>query len=341
VGRYRWLGAGDDLINSSRTGVAPFGDGSNAWETLTGGNYQEWEMGLQLNIPIGYRLAMTGVRHHQLLLARARSVLQDMELEVSHQLSDTVRDVDLNYGLTQSNFNRRVAAEDEVDAVEAVYDSGRVTLDLLLDAQRRRADAESLYYRSLVDYNRAIMRVHYRKGSLLEYNGVYLAEGPWPGKAYFDALRLSRRRGASRPLDYGYTRPDVLSRGPAQQRATGVAGSGESEPTLERFPIDEEPIPAGSEAESEIIVEPSMESAGRQPIPLPTGVGLTPSLVPLVGAAGPGTSPTPLPQAEPAPLPVVSGTPVQQTPPNPFTTSQGSSLQDPRIDLASYPEAVR
>lgn len=217
VGRYRWLGAGDQLLNSSRTGIQPFAPGSNAFEVLTGGRYQEWELGIQANIPIGFRLAITGVRHYQLLLARERAVLQDLELEVSHQLGDSIRDVDLNYRLTESNFSRRVAAEDEVEAVEAVYDSGRVTLDLLLDAQRRRADAESSYYRSLVDYNRAIMRVHFRKGSLLEYNGVLLAEGPWPGKAYFDALRRARRRDAGKYMDYGFTRPNVFSRGPVQQ----------------------------------------------------------------------------------------------------------------------------
>ena len=223
VGRYRWLGAGDDLINSSGTGVPPFLEGSNAFEVLTDGNFQEWDIGVQLTLPIGFRQALTGIRHHQLLLARERAVLQDLELEVAHQLSDSIRDLDLNYGLTQTYFNRRVAAEDEVEAVEAVLDSGRVTLDLLLDAQRRRAESESLYYRALVDYNRAIMRVHYRKGSLLEYNGVYLAEGPWPGKAYFDALRRARQRDASTYLDYGFTRPDVISHGPYDQ----FSGQGE------------------------------------------------------------------------------------------------------------------
>ena len=55
---------------------------------------------------------------------------------------------------------------------------------------------KSAYYRSLVDYNRAIMNVHYRKGSLLDYDGVYLAEGQWPAKAYFDAMRQARKRDA-------------------------------------------------------------------------------------------------------------------------------------------------
>jgi hypothetical protein len=171
-------------------------------------------------MPIGYRRELSGIRHHELLLARDRAILQDLELEISHQLGDAIRDIDLNYGLTQTNFNRRVAAEAEVQAVQASYEVQRVTLDLLLDAQRRRAEAESAYYRSLVDYNRAIMNVHYRKGSLLEYDGVYLAEGPWPAKAYFDAMRQARKRDAAMYLDYGYTRPNVLSRGPYQQQGS-------------------------------------------------------------------------------------------------------------------------
>jgi len=245
VGRYRWLGAGDDLIDSNGTGVSPFEPESNAFEVLTGGRFQEWELGLQFSLPIGFRQAMTGVRHHQLLLARERAVLQDIELAVSHQLSDTIRDVDLNFGLTQSNFNRRVAAEDEVQAVEAVYDVGRTTLDLLLDAQRRRADAESAYYRSLVDYDRAIMRVHFRKGTLLEYNGVYLAEGPWPGKALLDAQRRARQRDASLEINYGFTRPGIVSRGRYQQTTDSWIPNQPplNVPTLENIePGEDEPI---------------------------------------------------------------------------------------------------
>ena len=61
------------------------------------------------------------------------------------------------------------------------------------------------------------MNVHYRKGSLLDYDGVYLAEGQWPAKAYFDAMRQARKRDAGLYMDYGYTRPNVVSQGPVQQ----------------------------------------------------------------------------------------------------------------------------
>jgi outer membrane protein TolC len=253
TGTYRWLGAGEDLISSDS--VTPFARGSNAWDILESGDFQEWQLGVQFSMPIGFRRAMSGVRHHQLLLSRERALLEDLELEISHQIADAIRDIDFNYHQTQTRFNGRVASQDEVDAVRTVYESGRVPIDLLLDAQRRRAEAESNYYRSLVDYNRAIMRVHFRKGSLLEYNGVYLAEGPWPGKAHFDALRRARQRDASTFINYGYSRPNVISRGPVGQ--------------VMEFPVD------GAGMNTIPTPEPVMEEA--LPIPDPTAVPVDPA----------------------------------------------------------------
>jgi hypothetical protein len=249
IGQYRWLGLGDELLNQSD---AAFNQpGSSAFGVLTSGQFQEWQLGLQASVPIGFRRELSGVRHHELLLARDRALLQDLELEISHQLGNSIRDIDLSYGLTQTNFNRRIAAEAEVVAVAAQYEYQQITLDLLLDAQRRRAEAESAYYRSLVDYNQGIMLVHYYKGSLLDYDGVYLAEGPWPGKAYFDALRQARKRDAGLYMDYGYTRPNVVSRGPVPQGCVdgceGGMGAGGIE-SQEMFqapgPMPEQALPA-------------------------------------------------------------------------------------------------
>ncbi|HXT61110.1 MAG TPA: TolC family protein, partial [Pirellulales bacterium] len=220
---YRWRGFGDGLVNYNgqaynASNLAPGGNnGSGAWNTLWGGQYQEWQMGLNLTVPIGFRLAMAGVRNAELILAQSRALLQDQELELVHVLTNSIRDLDRNYQVSQTTFNRRVAAAKQVEAVKAGYDAGTVTLDMLLDAQRRLADAEIAYYRALVDYNVAILQVHFRKNSLLEYNGVYLAEGPWPAKAYFDARKRARERDAALYIDYGFTRPAVNSRGAFSQ----------------------------------------------------------------------------------------------------------------------------
>ena len=217
---YRFLGLGNTLIDSNRTSLGNLAD-ANAYGVLSSGQFQEWQAGMNFSMPLGFRKELSQVRFYQLRVAKARAVLQDQELEVSHQIGDAVRRLDTNYALAKSNFDRRIASDREVDAVEAAYKAGTVTLDQLLDAQRRRADAELAYYRATADYTKAISQVHYRKGSLLEYNGIHLAEGPWADKAYFDAERLARQRDASFYLDYGFTRPRVISQGEYIQEAHG------------------------------------------------------------------------------------------------------------------------
>jgi outer membrane protein TolC len=244
VGRYRWLGLGDDLIDGPGGTGDPAVIGSNAYQSMTSGNFQEWQFGLELNMPIGFRREMAGVRNAQLKLARERTRLQEQEFEFSHQLAFAIREMEAHHVLSQTNFNRRIAAKKQVEVMQISYEAGKVSLDRVLEAQRRLAEAENAYYRSLVKFNEAIASVHFRKGSLLEYNDVHLAEGPWPGKAYFDARRRARARDAGWFLDYGYTRPRVISRGAYQQQASGgpvlpgdqtEAGTG-GQPTPEPIP---------------------------------------------------------------------------------------------------------
>lgn len=209
-GNYRWNGAGKWLVD-------PTGAKSNSYGSLAGGDFADWTLGVTATMPFGWRREMAGVRHSQLSLARSRSILQEQELELTHQIADSFRSMAQAYTLSQTHYQRRIAAEAEVRAVQATYDVGTTTLDQLLAAQQKLAEAETTYYRSVVDYNLAITALHYRKGSLLEYNGVYLSEGPWPHKAYFDATRQARKRDASKQIDYAFTRPNRVSRGAYQQ----------------------------------------------------------------------------------------------------------------------------
>jgi outer membrane protein TolC len=215
---YRWYGSGDNLINADRNGLNFPDPGSTAFDELTEGKFSEASVFLSFQMPVGFRRALSGVRTAELAIARETARLEDMELNVSHLMTEAVRQLDLNYRLAQTQFNRWRAAHQEVESAEALYEGGKETLDIVLDAQRRRADAQSSYYQALCDYSKAIANVHYRKGSLLEYNNIQLAEGPWPEKAYWDALQRARERDASYYLDYGQTRPSVVSQGPVAQQ---------------------------------------------------------------------------------------------------------------------------
>lgn len=220
VGRYRWRGLGSDLLDPNRGSVDRF---DNAYGNMTSGDFQEWQLGVELSAPIGYRRAHAAVRNSELRIARERAVLKEQEQIICSDLAAAVAEMDRAYQVAQTNYNRRLAAMQQLAALETVYENADLNektrlLDLLLDAQRRVADAESQYYRSTAEYALAVRDVHYEKGSLLDYSEVFLSEGPWPGKAYFDAASLASRRGKVRELkDFTIERAHNVSLGPYPQ----------------------------------------------------------------------------------------------------------------------------
>jgi len=207
---YRVSGAGKELTGSN-----------SAYSSLTGGDYTGWTLGLTASAPFGWRRELAGVRNAQLNLAKHIKLLQEQELELKHQIADSFREIDSAYLQMQTTYSSYRAATREVEAVQNAYEAETTTLDQVLQAQRRQSEAETGYYSSVVDYNLAIMTLHYRKGSLLEFNNVCLTEGEWPAKAYFDAKRKARERDAGHYFNYGYTLPGVVSRGAYQQHQHG------------------------------------------------------------------------------------------------------------------------
>ena len=277
IALYRWLGVGDEFsrqgalvgdprLNEDGTVMAPGADPNplinSAIDELFDGNFQEFRLGFEFELPVGMRAAMAQVRNQQLQLARDRARLEDLELEVTHQLGDAIQDLDAGYQGLVDNLDRLNAAEENVDAANTGYEAGGATLDLLLDAHRRRAEAAIAYYQALVNYNVSIMNVHFRKGSIMDYDGVMLSEGPWPSKAYFDATNRARQRSASHYLNYGFSRPKVVSRGNVMDNVpppTPPTAFGESTGPLEGELIEPQPYDSYPPAE--------YDSLSPQPLP--------------------------------------------------------------------------
>lgn len=244
---YRVNGLGDDLLSQDNSPRF-----SNVYGEIGSNDFTDWTLGFQLDVPIGFRQAASAVRNAELTLARQRAILRDHELHISHKLSAALRELDRFYTLAETNFNRRRSAERQVDAFQAEYELGRVTLDRLLDAQSRLAEAESAYYNSLVEYNKALKRVEFEKGTLLAYNNVALAEGPWPLKAYCDARERAHERAVARPTDIGITEPVPFALpGDSQHQSIelGEPAPVSTEGAAEEGSIDSSPNTDGKETE--------------------------------------------------------------------------------------------
>jgi hypothetical protein len=236
VSVYRFYGIGHDLISQA--------DGSfdSALGNLATGDFQEWAVGVEMQSPIGYRRGHAAVRHAELQLARDRAVLEEQEQQVVSDLGAAFAELDRSHQIMLTNYNRRAAAGDQLQSVTALLRDADIVekprlLDLQLDAQRRLADAESQFFRALAEHEVAIKNVHLGKGSLLDYNQIYLTEGDWPGKALLDASRRERLKLWPRHLE-NYAREDrIVSLGEYPQHM----GAGQVEPLP---PVDpgQEPV---------------------------------------------------------------------------------------------------
>ena len=212
-GLYRWRGYGKTLIDSD------FNDAEtnpNAFASLTSGKYQEWQLGAEFSMPIGFRQGHAAVRNAEVAVCRARALVSQMERQVVHDVSDAMAEVDRAYEVLQTDINRTAAAKRELDVLnDTVFHQNKPERFFeLLDAQRRYADALDRYHQTSVEYALAVRDVHFQKGTLLDYCDISMAEGPWPDKAYHDAARRERLRGGPQSIDYVLRRPPVVSNGP-------------------------------------------------------------------------------------------------------------------------------
>lgn len=182
VGLYRYRGLGDQLIGDTDDGPL---DG--LYSSITDGDYQEWQAGFEFALPVGLRQASLAVTQAKLQLQRNRAILDETQLATSHDLSDAARNVHLTYRLVETNYNRYQADLRQLEVLERRYRDGTDNINFLLQAQTTLVQSESQFYQAIANYNLAIRDLHKQKGSLLAYNQVQLAEGPWAAGAGRDA----------------------------------------------------------------------------------------------------------------------------------------------------------
>lgn len=174
VGRYRYRGFGDDLLRTQ--------DGNNntasAVGNLLGGRQQEWFLGVEYEMPLGYRKGHLAVRNAELMLCREKILQREQQRQIVHDLSNAVSDAARAYRACENSLNRYIAASELLTSYEAQDDNNLdIDVDHLLDSQRRLVESEIRYYRARSEYALALKNVHLEKGSLLQYHNLHIFEG--------------------------------------------------------------------------------------------------------------------------------------------------------------------
>lgn len=224
IAGYDVQAAGDNLISEN-------GNLSSALGSLTNEDINSWNLGFEMSIPLGYRFTRSQVRNLELQVSKATAVLASQEKNIAHDIAVSIQDITSAFSAAQSNHKRLTAAARRVELLETEREIGTTTLDLVLRAQSSLAAAEGAYYQELVNYNKALTNLHFSTGSLLNQNGVALAEGPWCPEAKCDALLKAHAR--THAVDAPHLRTE-----PADFSSPGPAGSVELYEPVQELPQD-------------------------------------------------------------------------------------------------------
>lgn len=233
LARYRFRGVGNKLAggdnpfpspaevrtNSGAAGSLGQLTQTNALADLIGADRQEWQLGLEFSVPIGFRREHAAVRQAELSLAREVAVLGEQKRTTLFTLSNSIADVKRAYQLKTVLLNRYNAVANQVRILNVQLKTGRTQMNVVLEAERRMVETEIAYAQAAVEYMLAVRNVHVEKGTYLDNCGILLAESSSPSKAYSDAQ--NRERLKSEPMDYTSDRMTISS-GRSPSAAGGV-----------------------------------------------------------------------------------------------------------------------
>ena len=271
VSRYQINGMGDKLFGKSDEvfAASQVPVRGSFYDNLLDADQTGFGLGVEFSMPIGFRAAHSQVRNLELKLAKARAALGAQEFEISHELANAFRQADTTFQTAQTYFNRRRAAERRVQANDAQYRAGKGSVDLLLRAQISLATAEKAYYQSLVGYNRAILDMKFRKGTLMEDNSVFLAESLSHPEAYAQAVRHAWARSHAFNADHLETQPEEFASDESDPVELGTAVYSSSAGSGLTQPPAPEPVPAAELPATESKPLPKPELPAEPAVPAP------------------------------------------------------------------------
>lgn len=173
-----------NALGSRLDGAGP----ENAYRTLGSNTFNNWSLGLRMEVPLGRREAHAAVRRAQLQLARQLALLRNQEELAVFELQRSYRQLLQSAEQIRIQRARRAAAARQLQAQLELFRVGASVPDqnqqplvlLVLTAQRNLADALRDEQSAICEYNIALARFERDKGTLLIHDNVSIVEGPLP-----------------------------------------------------------------------------------------------------------------------------------------------------------------
>lgn len=277
-------------FGSTLTGNGEFLDGTgtprtaNAFRSLSSTHYADWTIGLTLNMPLGYRYELAATRAARLELAQSYLLLRDQEEKATRFVASQMQLMAEQYQRIGAHRAERMAYLESLKTrmekikfgIGIVGGSDQEGPFAFLEAQRRYSAALVKEYAAIAEYNSALARLEWAKGTILRYNNINISEGALPEYIKDCTVDVEKERRRSFVLK---GRPDSL----AQPGA--LCATNENQLVGPPNIIDERPLP------------PVMSPAASTPNPLLMPGASTPNLLPTTPPSIPtGGTPDALPK---------------------------------------------
>jgi outer membrane protein TolC len=284
ISQYDINGSGDRLDgndNAAATGLP-----ANAFRSLASNHFNDWTIGLRLDVPIGFRDAHAQVRRVELQLGQRLTQLRDQEAQAAFALQQSYRNLVQSQERLQVLATLKRVANDQLvlrqKEFKILMDSKDVPdptalITALVDAQRSALAAQIDERRGVTQYNIALADFERQKGTLLAHNNVNISDGPLPACVESEASRHIRER------DHAFTvrnrPPDCTCGGAVQQccgagAAPGMPHLGDTLPPTAAPARPAEALPAPLPADGKKSV--SLDRPAVTPLPVSRYPELTP-----------------------------------------------------------------
>lgn len=167
----------DAIYRMTMNGLGESAD--QAWDEMTGNNFVDQFVGIELQWSPGERRERAGIRIAALQQSQAVVSYKRILDNVITDCDVALRNIDTNFEQISPTYQGVIAASENLRSLQERQErKSPAELETILSGQTGLAQARQALLSALVQYNQGIVDVERAKGTLLEYNNVHLAEQP-------------------------------------------------------------------------------------------------------------------------------------------------------------------
>jgi len=171
----RVLYLNDNVLSGIVVGKVPGGFGDSFSDAFAF-RYQNWSVGLTLDIPISNLLSRAQFKQARLNLEMAKLQLKNQEQEIFRDIKIAVRNVATNYERIQAYKAARELAERQLEAEEEKLKVGLSTNYLVLQYQSDLSTQRSQELKSIIDYKLSLAGLYRDLGISLDEKNISIMD---------------------------------------------------------------------------------------------------------------------------------------------------------------------